>query len=734
TRTVPLVNSISFDASLKQLFGPLLRGAPVVVLGKDTVSEPAALLATLEASGLQALNCVPSLWAALLGAIESGEATVPEHLRFLWLGGEELREELVRRTRTLLPGIEIGNVYGPTETTSLASWAPRLGAGRPAIGRPLANTRLQVLDAALRPVPIGVVGELAIGGPGVARGYLHRPGLTAARFFPDPFGDLAGGRLYRTGDLVRTLPDGRLEFLGRRDHQIQLRGFRIELGEIEAVLSAHESVRECVVVARSEQVGDRLVAYVTAGDSAPDLRELRALARRTLPEFMVPSAWVRIETLPRLPSGKVDRGALPEPERSRSAADFMAPGDPTEELLAEIWAAVLGVDRVGSEDNFFELGGHSLVATQVVSRIRETLGVELSLPRLFEAPTVAEMAAVVRALRDQQQGVSAPPMVRISRDREPPLSFAQQRLWFLDQFEPDSTVYNVPHTFRLGGASSPAVLERVVNEVVRRHEVLRTTFAATAGRPHQLIAAELRLPLPVVDLGGLPERDREAEARRLATDEARLPFDLGRGPMVRVALLRLAVEDHLVLMTLHHIVSDLWSFGVLLSEVAVLYGAFSLGEESPLPELPLQYADFAHWQRLWLTGAVLEAELGYWRKQLAGAPQHLELPTDRPRPAMQTFHGRLAAVPLSEELAGGLGALTRRHGATRFMTLLAAFKALLRRWTGQTDVVVGTPIAGRTRKEIEGLIGFFVNTLVLRTDLAGSPAFRELLARVRRVA
>ncbi|MCP4658511.1 MAG: amino acid adenylation domain-containing protein, partial [bacterium] len=622
--TVPLVTPVTFDASLKQLFAPLLRGAPVQVLDKQTVTQPAALLAALAASGDEALNCVPSLWEALLAAMESGEAVVPRRLRCLWVGGEPLREELVRRSLAVLPALEIRNLYGPTEATANASAASVSGADRPTIGRPLVNRWLYVLDPGLRPVPIGVAGELAIAGPGVARGYLGRPGLTAERFVPDPLGGAAGRRLYRTGDRVRFLSAGPLEFLGRVDHQVKLRGFRIELGEIESVLRAHASVRECVVVARGgRRTGPaRLVAYVAAaGDSAPEGRELRAFLLRTLPEYMVPAAFVVLEALPLLPSGKVDRGALPEPETSAPAEAFVAPRDPSEELIAEIWAEVLDLGRVGAEDNFFDLGGHSLVATQVVSRVRETFAVEVALPRLFEAPTVAGLATVVRALREEQQGIVAPPMMRISRDREPPLSFAQQRIWFLDQFEPESAAYNVPLTYRLSGAVSPAVLERVFNEVVRRHEVLRTTFAAVGGRPRQVIATELELPLPVVDLGKLPQPEREAETRRLARAEARRPFDLARGPLVRVTLLRLAAEDQAVLMTMHHIVSDAWSFRVLLNEVVVLHEAFSRGEASPLPELPLQYADFAQWQRQWLVGEVLEKELAYWRVELAGVPR-----------------------------------------------------------------------------------------------------------------
>ncbi|MCP4660170.1 MAG: amino acid adenylation domain-containing protein, partial [bacterium] len=518
-------------------------------------------------------------------------------------------------------------------------------------------------------------------------------------------------------------------------------------GEIEAALVRHPSVRECVVVARDAgRPGPaRLVAYAVAEPESPaDVRELRAFLQETLPEYMVPSAWVFLEALPLTPNRKVDRAALPAPEWTGPEVSFAAPGTPlrgnlTEDLLAGIWEAVLGLGppsrRVGIHDSFFELGGHSLLATQVVSRIRETFAVEVPLPRLFEAPTVAGLAAVVERLRREGRGVAAPPMVPVSRDRELPLSFAQQRLWFLDQYEPGSPVYNIPAAVRLGTEVPAELLGRIFNEVVRRHEVLRTTFTAAGGQPRQVIAGELLLPLPVVDLEPLPAEARETEARRLAADEARRPFDLSRGPLIRVTLLRLGAADQVMLVTMHHIVSDAWSIQIFQRELTALYTAFSRGEASPeLPELRLQYADFAHWQQRWLRGEVLEAELGYWRVELAGAPQRLELATDRPRPAVQTFRGRHLGVALSEELSGALAALARRHGATLFMALLAAFKIVLRRWTGQEDIVVGTPIAGRNRREIEGLIGFFVNTLVLRSDLGCDPTCRELLERVRRVA
>ncbi|MCP4661655.1 MAG: non-ribosomal peptide synthetase, partial [bacterium] len=407
---------------------------------------------------------------------------------------------------------------------------------------------------------------------------------------------------------------------------------------------------------------------------------------------------------------------------------------PTEEILAGIWAAVLGRGRVGVHDNFFEIGGHSLLATQVLSRIRETFRVEVPVQRLFEAPTVAELAGVVHGLRQEGKGLAVPPMVPVSRDQELPLSFAQQRLWFLEQLEFGSPVYNIPLAVRLSGMVEAALLERVFNEVVRRHEVLRTSFAAAAGRPRQVIAAELQLPLPLVDLCPLEPAEREAEARRLAAAEARHLFDLTAAPLGRVTLLRLAAADHLLLVTMHHIVSDGWSMGVLQHELAALVEAFSQGKPSRLPELPIQYADFAHWQRHRLAGEVLEAELAYWRVKLGGAPQRLELPADHPRPAVQSFRGRSLPLVLPEPLSEALAALSRRQDATLFMTLLAAFQTLLSRYSGQQDIVVGSPIAGRTHREIEALIGFFVNTLVLRTDLSGNPSFEELLARVRHLA
>jgi len=464
--------------------------------------------------------------------------------------------------------------------------------------------------------------------------------------------------------------------------------------------------------------------------------EIPKSLQEKLPDYMVPAAFVLMDALPLTPNGKVDRRALPAPKWSRDVleSEYVAPRTPVEEVLAGIWAQVLAVEQVGVHDNFFELGGHSLLATQLVSRIRRAFEIELPLRSVFESPTVATLAEHVEIAKRTEAGVQAPPIRPIPRDGELPLSFAQQRLWFLDQLEPGSPFYNIPETVRLVGPLNVAAMEQSLNEVIRRHESLRTTFETVDGRPVQVIAPELTIPLPVVGLQHLPKAERETEALRLAQEEAQQPFDLARGPLLRACLLRLGEEDHIILLTLHHIIGDNWSTTVLIQEVTVLYDAFSHDRPSPLPELLLQYADFAHWQRNWLQGEVMETQLDYWKQQLAGLPPLLELPTDRPRPPVQTYQGSYQTFVLPENLSQAIKDLCQQEGVTIFMVLLAAFQTLLCRYTGQEDISVGSPIANRNRAEIEGLVGFFVNTLVLRADLSGDPSFRELLKRVREMA
>ncbi|HVG43628.1 MAG TPA: amino acid adenylation domain-containing protein, partial [Longimicrobium sp.] len=720
--------SLSFDVSVRELFQPLLAGARLVVVRPGGQREVDYLVEVVRRREVSTMVLTVSHMQAFL---EHPGLEGCSSLRRIVLGGESIPVGMVAELRSRLPGARLYPEYGPTEAT-VTSTARTCGAEGEApgasIGGPISNVRAYLLDARGEPVPVGVAGELYVGGAGVARGYLGRPELTAERFVPDSFGAGPGARLYRTGDLGRWLADGTVEFLGRVDTQVKVRGYRIEPGEIEARLLEQEGVSEAVVVAHQDEAGNRrLVAYVVGDVEAGVLREH---LRGELPEYMVPAAFVALERLPLTQSGKLDRRALPAPELASAEEGYVAPRTPVEEVLAEIWAEMLRLERVGVTESFFELGGHSLLATRVVSRVRQVFGVELPLRALFEGPTVAELAGRVEEMRRAGLPV-LPPVVPVDRDRLLPLSFAQERLWFLDRLEPGSASYNIPAALRLAGALDAAALERALGEVVRRHEALRTTFTEVDGSPVQVIAPFGGFALPVEDLSGLGEVDREAAVRRRAGEEARRGFDLSAGLLFRVALLRLGEEDHVLLLSIHHIVSDEWSMGVLFRELWALYTAYREGRESPLPEPPVQYADYAVWQREQLAGEVLDRQLSYWRELLAGAPELLELPTDHPRPAVQTNRGAAVPVGFSLELLERLQALGRSEGATLYMTLLGAFQVLLGKYAGSEDVVVGSPIAGRTRGEVEGLIGFFVNTLVLRTDLSGDPSFREVLRQVR---
>ncbi|HEV2733442.1 MAG TPA: amino acid adenylation domain-containing protein, partial [Longimicrobiaceae bacterium] len=719
--------SPAFDASLLEIFVALLSGGTLHLVEREEVLSPERLAALLREREVDVLLSTPALLDSL------PEAEYPS-LRAIGVGGERLPGETAARWSR---GRRLVNMYGPTETTITATEhvCEPSAAVSPPIGRPVANARVYVLDASGEAAPVGVPGELWVGGAGVSRGYLGRPGPTAEKFVPDPFG-AAGGRLYRTGDRVRWLASGELEFLGRMDQQLKVRGFRIEPGEVEAALLGAPGVREAVVVVREDVPGRRrLVGYVVPADGAGVAPAgLRAHLAARLPEHMVPGALVVLERVPLTANGKTDRRSLPAPEGGSGAgAEYAAPGTAAEEVLAGIWAAVLGVGRVGVHDNFFELGGHSLLATQVVSRARQAFGVEVPLRALFEAPTVAELAPRVEALRGADAS-SPGPIERVPRTEAPPLSFAQQRLWVVDRIEPGSPAYNMPSALRLRGALDAAALRRSIGELTRRHEALRTTLQERGGAPVQVVHPPAPAALPTLDLSRLPAGARAPEAERLAGAEALRPFDLARGPLLRSALLRLGEDDHVLLFTLHHVVADGWSMQVLMREVSALYTAFSRGEPPPLPELPVQYADFAVWQRAWLSGPVLEAHLRYWKARLADAPPLLEIPTDHPRGAGRGVRAGSHALTLPAGLSRALRERARREGATLFMTLLAGWQALLGRYAGQEDVVVGSPIAGRTRAETEGLIGFFANMLPLRADLAGDPTWRELLGRTRETA
>jgi amino acid adenylation domain-containing protein len=735
-----LFHSYAFDFSVWEIWGALVYGGRLVVVPYWATRAPEELYRLLRAERVTVLNQTPSAFRQLLWAEEEVLKGDPPDLALRWVvfGGEALEPA------SLAPWFarhgderpRLVNMYGITETTVHVTWRPvrvaDLAKGS-LIGQPIPDLAAYLLDEGLRPVPIGTPGEIHVGGPGLALGYLDRPELSAERFVPDPFASVPGARLYRSGDLARRLVASDLEYLGRIDSQVKIRGFRVELGEIEAALAALAGVREAVVLARD----GRLVAYLAGDASDPSILR-RALAAR-LPDYMLPADFVFLEALPLTGNGKVDRRALPAPAAAGAAPgkDRMPPRTPVERALVQQFREVLGLPaerEIGIDEDFFDLGGHSLLATQLVSRVREAFQVEVPLPTVFEAPTAAGLAAwIERALRTTS-GPVAPPIAPAPRDRPLPLSFAQERLWFLHLLAPESPVYNLGAAMRLAGRLDVEVLAAALSEVLRRHEALRTTFRATLSGAVQEIHPAAPLPQPRIDLSALPVGIREEEARRIASAEAARPFDLAHGPLLRALLLRLADEEHVALWRTHHVTADGWSLGeVFVPELTRLYAAGLQGLPSPLPEPPVQYADYALWQREWLRGERLEEQLGYWREELIGLVP-LELPADRPRPAVPSGRGGSHFWALPAGSTEVLSRLARAGDATLFMALFAAFSAVLYREagaTGATALPVGMPVANRSRREIEGLIGFFVNTLVLRGDLTGDPDLAALLARSR---
>jgi amino acid adenylation domain-containing protein len=758
-----VMTSPAFDLTQKNFFAPFLVGG-LLVLAPPAAYDPQEIAATLERHRITRLNCTPSAFYPLLPLPEADGPERLSSLRSVFLGGEPIAPARLASWRRSAGRLtEVVNTYGPTECTDVVAWkrlappdvlAAELPDASPLavpLGRPLPGVRLLVLDRQLSPSPLGVCGQLAVGGVGVGAGYLGRPGLTAEKFVPDPFADEPGARLYFTGDLARALPDGDLDFLGRVDDQVKVRGFRIELGEIEAALAACPGVSAVAVLARAareDRPGERrLVAYVSSREALPEPAgwgaELREALAARLPESMVPARFVILPVLPLTANGKVDRKALPAPEESWDApAGRVAPRTASERVLAGLFCQVLGLAEVGVTESFFGLGGDSISGAILINRLPKALGKTVPVVAIFDHPTVAGLAACLEgtlgAVGDLHPGALSrlAPREPVQAEQEPssiPLSFAQERLWFLEQLDPGSAAYHIPGAFRLRGDLDLPALRASLGEIVRRHAALRTTFAAAGGQGQavQVVQEAVGLPLPLADLGGLPAVPREREGMRLAREEAVRPFDLTRGPLFRAGLVRLGAREHLALVTMHHMVSDGWSMGVLVSELGGLYRAATQGEPSPLPPLPIQYTDFAVWQRDWLAGEVLEAEIAYWRQALAGLPP-LDLPTDRPRPLRRRGRGALRPFALPGELSRSLARRSRTEGVTLFMTLTAGLAALLSRYSGQEDVAVGSPIANRTRREVEGLIGFFVNTLVLRSDLSGAPTFPALLARVRR--
>jgi len=725
-------SNVSFDASVYEMFAGLLTGGSLHWVPAELRADPEGLARWQSEARIESAYIPPFLLAQW-----SQGAPLLQKMQRLFVGVEPIEERLLRALRVRIPSLRIINAYGPTESTVVAAAydIPASGdeadLGAAPIGTPVRGLTALVLDAAGSRVPIGVSGELHVGGAGLARAYWRRPALTAERFVPAD----GGQRLYRTGDGARWRADGQLEFLGRVDEQVKVRGYRIEPAEIERVLLREPGVRRALVLAEAERSGTRrLVAYLEA-DAKVDLAAVRRAVKAGLPEFMAPSAYVVLDAFPQTTHGKIDRAALPAPPVEIDPRTHQPPRTPLEEKLCAIWGDVLQRPQVGITDNFFDLGGHSLLATQVISRIRTALEIDLPLQSLFEEPTVATLAHGIEAQRWSKSAYPAPALQALERTAEPQQrfaqSFAQQRLWFLEQLEPGTSTYNISNAIRLRGELDFAAFERSLQALVERHEALRTTFALVDVGLVQNVHADASLALSKTNLQALDISTREAQLAVLLEQEAQRPFDLERGPLMRVAVWQLDAREHVVLFTIHHIITDGWSIGVLVKELSALYAAFIQEQPSPLAPLTIQYADYSQWQLDWLQFGVLEALLFHWQERLRDAPPMIDLPTDFPRGPLHSSRGADVGITLDPPLAIALRDLARRHDATLFMVMLAAFSALLGRYSGQDDIVVGTPIAGRPREELEPLIGFFVNTLVLRTDLSGNPSFHELLGRVR---
>jgi amino acid adenylation domain-containing protein len=735
--------SISFDTSGEEIYPCLTRGATLVLRDDEMVASLDRFAREVGTLGVTVLDLPTAYWHELVA--EGLE--MPVALRLVILGGEQAQRDRLDAWRERVGDrIRLVNTYGPTEATIVSTRRELSGpagadfSGEIPIGRPIEDACAYVAGPGQELMPAGLDGELLIGGAGLARGYLGRPDLTAERFVPDPYSGEPGARLYRTGDLVRLGPGGDLQFRGRTDHQVKVRGYRIELGEIEAALRAMPAVRDAVVVAREAQEGgQRLTAYVVAAaESAPTPAELSSALRAALPDYMVPAAFALLGDLPRTPSGKVDRRAvarLPvdiDKGRPDLEAGLAAPRNQIEEVLCGIWSHLLGVERIGIHDDFFQLGGHSLLVAKLASRVRQAFHAELSMVEVFKTPTVAALAVAIQKADQAEDVVELPPIRRAPRDRPIPLSFPQERVWFLDQLSAGGNIaYNFQVTIWFKGPLEVAVLHRTLTEIVRRHEVLRTSFPVVDGQPVQVIHPAGPVDLPVIDLSQVPPEERKALAEEIFFATAKVPFDLSRAPLIRWRLLCLADDLWELIQIEHHFVHDGWSFAVLLQEIKAIYPAFLRGEPSHLPEPAVQYADFAVWQREWMAGPVMDRLLGFWTRKLVGAPRGLEIATDRPRPARGSFAGDVELFHLPLDLYDALRKLSRREGFTLYMTMLAGFFALLQRYTGELDMVIGTSNANRTTGDIEGMIGMVVNSLLLRGDLAGNPGFRELLGRVR---
>ncbi|HKR11857.1 MAG TPA: amino acid adenylation domain-containing protein [Pyrinomonadaceae bacterium] len=731
--------SPSFDGFLKDVFVPLCAGGVVCAPeSRSIVLEGWRLADWLDIEQVEILHCVPSVFRSLLNEELNNKYFEP--MRYVGLTGEILFPADVKRWMNIF-GDRIGlvNLYGPTETTILKffHFVKPEDAERPSIplGKPIDGSSVMVIDSSGDLCGLGAVGEIHISTPYRAHGYYGEPELTKEVFIQNPFNNDPADIIYKTGDFGRLLKGGDLEFLGRRDQQVQVRGVRVELGELENLLRAHETVADVAVIDRDDEHGNKyLVAYVTMNNGFGSDQLRQYLAER-LPETMVPSAFIELDQLPRTLNGKLDRKALPQLELAQAEKEMReaGPRNPVEEIVAGIWCEVLRLPAIGKHGNFFNLGGHSLLVTQVLSRVREFLKVDLPVRSLFETPTIEEFAQLIQEQISAGKQVELTPIARVSREGELPLSHPQQRMWFFEQLASGSGAFNIALGLRLKGQLNVTALEQTFGEIFRRHEGLRTVFPAVNDQPVQIIQGPASFRLPVVDLSRLSGEEREREANRLAQEETLHRFDLGVGPLVRPALLRLSEEEHLVICTMHHIVGDGESFGVIIAEMSQLYSGFTEGRQSGLAELSVQYVDYAAWQRQWLTGDVLEERLNYWRGQLAEAPERMSLPQRRARPKVQGFGGARHQLSLTAEHTEALRELSRREGMSLYMTMLSGFVLLLNFYTDDEDIVVGSAYANRERAEAEPLIGILTIALMLRVNLNGAETFRDIMKRVRDV-
>ncbi|HLK61669.1 MAG TPA: amino acid adenylation domain-containing protein, partial [Chthonomonadaceae bacterium] len=732
--------SIGFDASFHEIFLAWWTGGTVVIVSEEIRRDPPALLRFIDEARLQTINLSVAVLQQL-AIVQLSQPELPKSLRVVLATAEQLQITEEIRAMFHRPNAPIlYNHYGPTEAHVVTAFTLQGDTEGwsflPPIGRPIANTQIYLLDHRLQPTPIGVPGELYIGGVCLARGYLNRPEMTAEKFVPDPFSSEPGARLYRAGDLARYLPDGNIEYLGRMDNQVKIRGFRVELGEIESVLLGHPAVREAVVLVREDAPGDKRLAAYVVGLPGVSVGELREALREKLPGHMVPSAFVMLDAFPLNSNGKVDRKALPKPDRgvSEPGSEYATPRNAREEILAEIWSQVLRVAQVGVHDSFFELGGHSLLATQLMARVREVFHVELPLRSLFESPTIAALGQKLASGAPDGKAIVDPPIRRAERDQALPLSFAQERLWFMDQLQPGNSLFNFPMALRLSGKLDIEALRRSLVTLQRRHEVLRTMFALDKGRPIQIIQDDPPAPLSLSELGDFPEGEQAEAVAQLVREEAQRPFDLAHGPIYRCHLIRLDPDTHVMVLTLHHIVADDNTATIFINELSALYRAEVTGGQVLLPELPIQYADYALWQRERFQQGRFQNQVDYWRRQLHDAPLILGIPTDYPRPSAPTFSRQSQRFLVPAPALQQIKHLCHGETITPFMFFLTAFQLLLSRSIGRKDILVGTDALNRDRPEIQNLIGFFINQLALRTDLSDCASFRQLLRRVRDVA